>query len=210
MNRQNTIWCVGRNYLEHAQELGNALPEQPLVFTKPWASIQVGKEVVLWSEVTEANYELEVVVRVTADRQVSHLGLGLDLTDRKAQQHAKINGLPWTLAKGFKGATVLSDFIRVSEFSIDFEDLNFSLKRNGKIVQQANTKMMMFSVGQIITYLFDHFPVTDGDLIFTGTPSGVGPITREDLFSAKLDGLLEAEWRFSQSREVPSFQETLF
>mmetsp|Transcript_3429 Transcript_3429/g.8053 ORF Transcript_3429/g.8053 Transcript_3429/m.8053 type:complete len:254 (-) Transcript_3429:220-981(-) len=190
------IFCIGRNFVEHAHELGNELPkEEPVVFLKSLSSLR-GLEgyTAFADQEDEVHHELEVVVQMGTKvpfgkeagwEAVSGLALGLDLTRRNKQAALKKKGLPWTLAKNFAGAGILGDFIDITKFDFEppFDNLSFSLTVNGVIKQQASVGQMIFPVPHLITFLASYQSLEPGDIIFTGTPKGVGPIKLGDQFS---------------------------
>lgn len=191
------IICIGRNYAEHAQELGNDIPEQPVIFMKPdTAVLKRGCDFYLPEFSNEVHYELEVVFKISkggkyiqeenAHKHYDEIGLGIDFTARDVQSHLKEKGLPWELAKGFDGSAVLSDFYKKEHF--DLSSLHFSLCQNKEKVQEGNTQLMLFSPDQIIAFVSKYFTLRVGDLIFTGTPKGVGKIAEKDLLEAYLEG----------------------
>ena len=192
------IFCVGRNYAEHITELNNERPDSPVIFTKPETSIIKNNKPFFYPDFTkDIHFEVEIVIKISkhgkhiderfANKYYDELALGIDFTARDLQTHLKGKGLPWDLAKGFDGSAPISDFINKSEF--DLESLNFSLVQNGETKQDGNTSLMLFKIDYIISYLSRHFTLKKGDLIFTGTPKGVGPISIGD----KLEGLIEGK-----------------
>ena len=200
------IFAVGRNYAEHIKELSNERPDEPVIFTKPdTALIRNNAPFYYPAFSTDVHYEVELVLRISkegknieekfAPKYVDAIGIGIDFTARDLQQKAKEKGLPWDIAKGFNGSAPVSDkFIPVSEFK-DLKNINFTLKINGDLKQQGNTSFMLFSFDYIISYLSKFFTLRTGDLIFTGTPKGVGPIKVGDVLSASIENekLLEFE-----------------
>lgn len=202
------IFAVGRNYAEHIRELNNERPEEPVIFTKPdTALLRNNAPFYLPDFSRDVHHEVELVLRICkegkniqekfAPKYYDALGIGIDFTARDLQQKAKEKGLPWDIAKGFNGSAPLSEkFIPVTGFK-DLEDINFSLTINGGIRQQGNTKLMIFSFDYIISYLSRFFTLRTGDLIFTGTPKGVGPVQAGDTLAAFIENekLLEFEVR---------------
>jgi 2-keto-4-pentenoate hydratase/2-oxohepta-3-ene-1,7-dioic acid hydratase in catechol pathway len=189
------IICVGRNYGEHAKELGNEIPEDPVIFMKPdTALLKKGSDFYIPEFSDDIHYELEVVLKISkggkyiqkenASKHYDEIGLGIDFTARDLQSKLKGKGLPWELAKGFDGSAVVSDF--VSKDSYDLENLNFSLIKNNEKVQDGNTSEMIFSPEDIIAFASQYFTLRVGDLIFTGTPKGVGKVSENDLLEAYL------------------------
>lgn len=190
------IICVGRNYGEHAKELGNDIPEDPVIFMKPdTAILKKGSDFYIPEFSDDIHYELEVVLKISkggkyiqkenAGNHYSEIGLGLDFTARDLQTKLKNKGLPWELAKGFDGSAVVSDF--VSKENFDLKNLNFSLIKNNEKVQNGNTSEMIFSPDEIIAFASQYFTLRVGDLIFTGTPKGVGKVSENDLLEAYLE-----------------------
>ncbi len=191
-----TVYCIGRNYAEHAKELGNAVPSSPVVFLKPTASLcRTGWKIVLPKNVGRVDHEVELVVamagsgrNIPADKAldfVAGYAVGIDVTARDLQAQAKGSGLPWALSKGFDTFAPLSDFIPRGEAGAG--PFEFSLKVNGELKQSGCTKDMLFSVPSLIAYLSSAFTLNPGDLIFTGTPAGVGPLRSGDQVEAELE-----------------------
>jgi 2-keto-4-pentenoate hydratase/2-oxohepta-3-ene-1,7-dioic acid hydratase in catechol pathway len=191
------IICIGRNYVEHAKELNNPLPEVPIFFLKPETALLQKKQPFFYPEFTkDLHYETEVVLRINkvgkhiqkkfAHTYYNEIGLGIDLTARDLQSQCKKYGLPWEIAKGFDGSAPLGSFVDKSQYE-DINKLNFSLKVNGELRQKGNTKDMIFSFDQIIVYVSQFLTLKIGDLIFTGTPAGVGPIKIGDHFEAFIE-----------------------
>ena len=184
------IICIGLNYRKHAVEMGRTFPSEPVVFMKPDSSIlKNNKPFFLPGFSTEIHYEVEVVVKITrlgkgilqefAPRYYSEITAGIDITARDIQTKLSMDRLPWELSKCFDGAAPLGKFIPVSSVE-DVGNLDFRLEINGKIVQQSNTSDMIFSINEIVSYVSRFFTLKTGDLIFTGTPSGVGPLKKHD------------------------------
>lgn len=190
------IICIGRNYGEHAKELGNEIPEDPVIFMKPdTAILKKGSDFYIPEFSDDVHYELEVVLKISkggkyiqkenAGKHYEEIGLGIDFTARDLQSKLKGKGLPWELAKGFDGSAVVSDF--VSKENYDLQNLNFSLSKNDVKVQDGNTSEMIFSFDDIIAFASQYFTLRVGDLIFTGTPKGVGKVSENDLLEAYLE-----------------------
>jgi len=190
------IICIGRNYSEHAKELGNEVPEDPVIFMKPdTAVLKKGSDFYIPEFSDDVHYELEVVLKISkggkyirkeaASKHYEEIGLGIDFPARDLQSKLKNKGLPWELAKGFDGSAVLSDF--VSKENYDLQNLNFSLAKNQQVVQNGNTKDMIFSFDDIIAFASQYFTLRVGDLIFTGTPQGVGKVSENDFLEAYLE-----------------------
>jgi 2-keto-4-pentenoate hydratase/2-oxohepta-3-ene-1,7-dioic acid hydratase in catechol pathway len=193
------IICIGRNYAEHIAELNNEVPDEPVIFLKPdTALLQRGMPFFHPEFTQDIHHELELVLRVSKngrhiEEQFAHtyydaIGLGLDLTARDLQSKLKSKGLPWELAKGFDGSAPLSPtFKPVSEFA-DLKNIGFRLEVNGEVRQQGNSSMMLHDFNRIISYVSRYITLKMGDLIFTGTPSGVGPIRVGDQLTGYLEG----------------------
>ena len=200
------IFCIGRNYVEHIKELNNAVPEDPVVFTKPDTAIIRNNAPFYYPEFSkDVHHEVELVLKINkegknieekfATRYIDSIAIGIDFTARDLQAKAKAKGLPWDIAKGFNGSAPISDkFVPVGDFK-NLADINFKLEVNGQLKQQGNTSLMLFPFAYIISYLSKFFTLKTGDLIFTGTPSGVGPVQPGDTLSAYLenDKMLEFE-----------------
>ncbi|MBP5326995.1 MAG: fumarylacetoacetate hydrolase family protein [Bacteroidales bacterium] len=198
------IICIARNYSEHAAEMGSPLYGRgsrealsPAFFIKPDSALLVGRKPFFLPDFSSRiEHEIELVVRIDrvgksiqeryARRYYSSVTLGIDFTARDLQAEAKRKGLPWTLSKGFDGSAVLGDFIKLDELGGDVQNLDFSLLRNGNCVQHGNTGDMLCGVDRMISYISDYMLLRTGDLIFTGTPAGVGKVERGDL----LEGIL--------------------
>lgn len=190
------IICIGRNYVEHARELGNEIPENPVIFIKPdTAILKKGSDFYLPEFSNEIHYELEVVLKISkggkyiqeenAPQHYDEIALGIDFTARDLQQKLKEKGLPWELAKAFDGSAVVSDFFPKN--NVDLKALQFSLKKNKELVQNGNTSQMIFSPEKIIAFASQYFTLRVGDLIFTGTPKGVGQLAENDVLEAFLN-----------------------
>ncbi|MBH1960281.1 MAG: fumarylacetoacetate hydrolase family protein [Flavobacteriia bacterium] len=190
------IICIGRNYAEHAKELGNEIPENPVIFMKPdTAILKKGSDFYIPEFSDDVHYELEVVLKISkggkyiqedkASNYFDEIGLGIDFTARDLQSKLKEKGLPWELAKGFDGSAVVSEFYKKSDF--DMQNLNFSLMKNKEKVQDGNTSMMIFSPEKIIAFASQYFTLKTGDLIFTGTPKGVGNVGENDILQVFLE-----------------------
>lgn len=195
MNCIRNIYCVGRNYLLHAEELNNKIPTSPLIFTKPThAAVEAnGKEIILPGDRGTIHYEMELVIRITkpyskgimVNEIVDAMAIGIDFTLRDVQTELKEKGYPWLLAKGFKNSAVLTPFIKFPGTE-ECKKLNFSLLKNGQEVQVGNIKDMIFDLQTIVEYSAHHFGLGKGDIIFTGTPKGVGPVYNNDLMALML------------------------
>ncbi len=192
------IFAIGRNYVEHIQELNNERPEEPVIFTKPDTAILRNNDPFYHPTFSnDIHHEVELVLRISqegktieekfASRYYDAIGVGIDFTARDLQQKAKDKGLPWDIAKGFNGSAPISDsFKPVGEFK-DVKNISFKLEVNGAVRQQGNTRLMLFPFDYIISYLSKFFSLKTGDLIFTGTPKGVGPVKPGDTLSAYIE-----------------------
>ncbi len=189
------IYCLGRNYADHAKELGNEVPDQPIVFLKSIASLR-GLQAHDHAYPDETfHHEVEVVAVMEQPRALGSVGgwagvgfltLGLDLTRREVQSALKAKGHPWTAAKSFAGAAVIADLIPISDFPTR-DRLEFSLSVNGTIRQRGTSTDMLHSIPQLVDFLCQSHALSPGDLIYTGTPAGVGPIRRGDLFEMRFE-----------------------
>jgi len=191
------IICIGLNYRNHAREMGWALPSEPVVFLKPdSALLKKNKPFFLPGFSENIHYEAEVVVKISklgksiaskfAPRYFDEVTMGIDITARDLQGRMSAAGYPWELSKGFDGAAPIGTFVPVASVG-DMGNAGFRLEINGKIVQQSNTSDMIFSINEIIEYVSRFFTLKTGDLIFTGTPSGVGQLKRNDHLVAYLE-----------------------
>ncbi len=193
------IFCVGRNYSDHAKELGNTVPENPVIFSKPdTALIKNGEPFYLPDFSNDVHHEVELVIRISkmgkkiqekfASGYYSEIGLGIDFTARDVQSALKEKGLPWELAKGFDGSAPLGNFISIAQ--LDLENINFHLKKNGEVVQSGNSAQMIFSFDKIVSFVSQYFTLKVGDLIYTGTPSGVGRVSIGDTLEGYINDTL--------------------
>ncbi|TCD03856.1 fumarylacetoacetate hydrolase family protein [Pedobacter psychroterrae] len=191
------IIAIGRNYAAHAKELNNPVPDKPVIFLKPdTAVLKDDKPFYIPEFSSEIHYELEVVLKICkegkhisekfAANYYDEIGLGIDFTARDIQNIHKEQGLPWELAKAFDHSAAISKFIPKTEFT-DIKDLDFELKINGESRQIGNTKNLLFSFEQIIAFVSQYITLKKGDLIFTGTPEGVGKINKTDRLAAWLE-----------------------
>lgn len=200
----NNIYCIGKNYSEHIKELGGKeIPELPVIFLKPNSSlnpdnsdisIPVYKEKFISNEL---HYETEIILLISKDGEnipeensnefIFGYGIGFDLTLRDVQSIAKTKGLPWATAKGFKGSAPVSQIIKKEDFPKS-KGLSIEMFKNGELKQKADSSEMIFPIEKIISYISYVFGLSKGDLIFTGTPSGVGQINSNDILSANLSG----------------------
>jgi len=190
------IICIGRNYIEHIEELGNEKPKEPVIFLKPDTAILPKKMPFIIPEFSDdVHYEVEVIVKINRvgkhiDKKFAHkyyeeIGLGIDFTARDIQKKLKEKGLPWEKAKSFDGAAVIGKF--VSKSNLDLTNLDFSLKKNNETVQKGNTSMMINSIDEIISHVSEYFTLKIGDYIFTGTPAGVGKVTENDILQGYIN-----------------------
>lgn len=178
------IWALGRNYVEHAQEMKAELPSEPLVFLKAGSCIETSSKIILPKWSNDVQHEIEIALLVDENLNLSHMSLAIDLTARDAQSKAKSKGLPWTLAKSFHAACPIGSWAQLELSS--FGNLSFELIKNNQIVQNGRAQDMIFSPQQILEYLKCYFPLTPFDVILTGTPSGVGSLHAGDQLSATL------------------------
>jgi acylpyruvate hydrolase len=191
------ILAIGRNYADHIAELKNEVPDEPVIFFKPDTAILRGNEPFYYPEYSQdIHHEVELILRISRegkniDKKFAHkyydaIGLGIDFTARDLQAKAKAKGLPWTLAKGFNGSAPVSEFVQLDQFE-DLQDISFRLDVNGETRQQGNSKMMLNTFDDIIAYISRFITLKKGDIIFTGTPEGVGPVQIGD----RLEGYVE-------------------
>lgn len=199
------IICIGRNYAKHARELGNDLPTRPLFFLKPDSAVLPARHPFVIPEWTnDVHYEVEVILRINrlgkyiqpefAHRYFAEVGLGIDFTARDIQQECKTKGHPWERAKAFDGSAVISsDFLNLADIGKNVDELDFRLEKNGEVVQQSNTSNMLFHPHDLIAEVSTVMTLKMGDLMFTGTPEGVGAVADGDL----LEGYLQDQKMFS-------------
>jgi len=180
------IICIGRNYAAHIEELKNEKPGKPVVFLKPDTALLKGGAPFFNPDFSEnIHHEVELVLKVSkegkyiqpqfAHRYFEEIGLGIDFTARDLQDQCKAKGLPWEIAKAFNSSAPIGDFKPVSAFA-DLKDIDFHLEINGELKQKGNTSLMLFDFATIISYVSQFFTLKKGDLIYTGTPAGVGPV----------------------------------
>jgi len=195
--------CIGRNYTDHIKELENEKPTDPVVFLKPDTSILLKKQPFFIPDFSEdVHHEVEILVKINRvgkhiDKKFAHkyydqIGLGIDFTARDLQAQLKAKGLPWEKAKAFDGAAVIGEWLPKTDFK-DVNHINFSLHKNDQIVQNGNTSLMLWKIDEIIEYVSKYFTLKIGDIIFTGTPSGVGRVFANDT----LKGYIEDKQLFS-------------
>ncbi|ANE52640.1 fumarylacetoacetate hydrolase family protein [Flavisolibacter tropicus] len=193
------IFCVGRNYAAHAQELGNAIPDEPVIFMKPKSALLQSHTPFYYPEFTnELHYECELVLRISkngkyiqekfASKYYDAVTVGIDFTARDIQNELKEKGLPWEKAKAWDNSAVIGKWIPLPNIK-DRSNINFTLLKNKEIVQQGNSKNMLHNFDYIVSYISNYFSINIGDLIFTGTPAGVGEVVVGD----ELEGTMEEE-----------------
>ena len=191
------VLCIGRNYKEHISELHHDIPTEPVFFMKPDTSILIRNRPFFLPDFGLIHYEVELVLRICkvgrniqksfASGYFDAIGIGLDFTARDLQTQCKEKGLPWLISKGFDNSAPLGKFIEKSKFK-DIYNINFHLEKNGEIVQRGNSANMIFTFEDIISYISRFITLKTGDLIFTGTPAGVGPIKIGDRLAAFIEG----------------------
>ena len=197
------IICIGRNYAKHIEELANEKPVDPVIFMKSDTSILLKKQPFFIPDFSnEIHHEVEILVKINKlgkyiDQKFAHkyyneISVGIDFTARDLQSKLKEKGLPWEKAKAFDGSAVVGQWISKDQFE-DLNDLNFRLEKNNEIVQQGNTKQMLWKIDELIAYVSQYFTLKIGDIIFTGTPAGVSKVNAED----RLIGYVEDQQLFS-------------
>ncbi len=191
------IICIGRNYAKHIEELANERPTEPVVFLKPDSAI-LPKKIPFFIPPfsNEIHYEVELLVKINkvgkhidakfAHKYYDEIGLGIDFTDRELQSKLKAKGLPWEKAKGFDGSAIVGEFYPKEQF--DLENIKFQLFKNDDLVQDGESKSMLWEIDELIAYVSQYFTLKKGDLIFTGTPAGVGAVKPEDVLVGVLEG----------------------
>ena len=191
------ILAIGRNYAEHIAELKNETPEEPVIFFKPDTAILKNNDPFYYPDYSrDIHHEIELILRISkegkniasqfASKYYDAIGLGIDFTARDLQTKAKNKGLPWTLAKGFNGSAPISEFLPLADFP-DLNNINFKLLVNGQEKQAGNSSMMLNTFDDMIAYMSRFITLKKGDIIFTGTPKGVGPVQIGD----RLEGFIE-------------------
>ncbi len=189
--------CVGRNYVDHIHELNNEQPDDPVIFLKPETALPLRHEPFFYPDFSkDVHHEVEVLVKINRvgkniDQKFAHkyydeIGVGIDFTARDVQSKLKAKGLPWELAKAFNGSAPISNFIPKTEFP-DLQNLNFRLDVNGQTRQQGNTSLMLFKIDYLISFVSRYFLLQQGDILFTGTPKGVGPVQIGDTLTCFLE-----------------------
>ena len=192
------IICIGRNYTKHIEELQNERPTEPVIFMKPDSAILLKQHPFVIPEFSnDIHHEIEIIVKIAkvgkyidakfAHKYYDEIGVGIDFTARDLQQKLKDKGLPWEKAKAFDGSAVIGDFIPKTNYN-SLENLTFELTRNGKTVQMGNTSLMLWKIDELISYVSQYFTLKIGDIIFTGTPEGVGLVEPEDVLEGFLEG----------------------
>ncbi|NNE25783.1 MAG: fumarylacetoacetate hydrolase family protein [Saprospiraceae bacterium] len=187
--------CIGRNYAAHAAELNNKVPKKPLIFMKPASALASSSQIPYPDFTNDLHYELEVLLFISkeaknvsledAPNYYDHIGLGIDFTARDVQQKCKEKGHPWERAKSFDNSAIIGQ--RMDKEKFDLENLKFSLLLNDKEVQSGNTKDLIFDFNVLIQEVSKYFTLNVGDIIFTGTPAGVGPVKPGDRLQASLE-----------------------
>jgi 2-keto-4-pentenoate hydratase/2-oxohepta-3-ene-1,7-dioic acid hydratase in catechol pathway len=191
------IICVGRNYVDHIKELNNKKPKEPVLFLKPQtAIINKGQAFFIPSFSKEVHYELEVIIKINrlgkfiqkkfGHKYYDEIGLGIDFTARDMQLELKEKGLPWEKAKAFDGSCLIGKWKNKNDFN-NIDDINFKLIKNNEIVQNSNTSLMLWKIDELIEYISKFFTLKIGDVIFTGTPSGVGKVQLNDKLKGYMD-----------------------
>jgi len=197
------IICIGQNYSDHIKELNSEMPSEPLFFLKPDSAVLLNKHPFVIPEFSnEVHYEVEVLVRINrlgkyiapkfAHKYYNEIGLGIDFTARDLQRTCKEKGHPWEKAKAFDGSAVIGQWVEKEKFK-DLHNIDFHLKKNDKIVQSGNTANMIYDIDTLIAYVSQYMTLKIGDILFTGTPAGVGPVAIDD----KLTGYLNSEESFT-------------
>lgn len=189
------IWAVGRNYSDHAKELGNEVPTTPLIFLKAGSSATLNStEISLPAWTEEVHHEVELILKFSSHLHIIEAGVALDLTERKKQNEAKAKGMPWTLAKSFDGACPVSSFFSVKKLE-DLEKMQLRLWVNDELRQHGQISQMIFKIPDLVEYVLEHFPVCAGDLLLTGTPAGVAALQRGDVVKAEITDQISHTWK---------------
>lgn len=199
------IIAIGRNYAAHIAELNNERPAEPVIFLKPDTAVLRNNAPFYHPDFSDnIHFEVELLLKISregkyVEKEFAHkyfeeIGIGIDFTARDLQQRCKEKGLPWEIAKGFNDSAPISNFVPKSKFP-DLTNINFSLKQNEEIKQQGNSSLMLFDFGDIIAYVSRFFTLKKGDIVFTGTPAGVGKVNVGDKLSAYIEDekMLEVE-----------------
>ena len=196
------IICVGKNYLKHIDELNSSKEDEPVIFLKPDTSIiQKNQPFFIPEFSNEIHYEIEIILKFNrlgkhieskfSNKYFNQISLGIDFTARDFQNKFKERGLPWDISKGFDNSALIGDWKNIKTYDLD--NINFRLEKNGKIVQQSNSKNMIWKIDELIAYASKYFTIKIGDIMFTGTPEGVGVVSENDV----LEGFLGDEKVFS-------------
>ena len=196
------IICVGKNYLKHIDELNSSKEDEPVIFLKPDTSIiQKNQPFFIPEFSNEIHYEIEIILKFNrlgkhieskfSKKYFNQISLGIDFTARDFQNKFKERGLPWDISKGFDNSALIGDWKSIKSY--DLNNINFRLEKNGKIVQQSNSKNMIWKIDELIAYASKYFTIKIGDIMFTGTPEGVGVVSEDDV----LEGFLGDEKVFS-------------
>ena len=196
------IICVGKNYLKHIDELNSSKEDEPVIFLKPDTSIiQKNQPFFILEFSNEIHYEIEIILKFNrlgkhieskfSNKYFNQISLGIDFTARDFQNKFKERGLPWDISKGFDNSALIGDWKSIKTYDLD--NINFRLEKNGKIVQQSNSKNMIWKIDELIAYASKYFTIKIGDIMFTGTPEGVGVVSEDDV----LEGFLGDEKVFS-------------
>ena len=196
------IICVGKNYLKHIDELNSSKEDEPVIFLKPDTSIiQKNQPFFIPEFSNEIHYEIEIILKFNrlgkhieskfSNKYFNQISLGIDFTARDFQNKFKDRGLPWDISKGFDNSALIGDWKSIKNYDLD--NINFRLEKNGKIVQQSNSKNMIWKIDELIAYASKYFTIKIGDIMFTGTPEGVGVVSEDDV----LEGFLGDEKVFS-------------
>ena len=191
------IICVGRNYVDHIKELKNQRPDSPVIFLKPETSIINKKHPFFIPNFSkDVQYEVEILVKINrlgkaistefSHKYYNHIGLGIDFTARDIQNILKNKGLPWEKSKAFDGSALIGNWINKSEIP-DLNNINFNLEKNGNIVQVGNTSKMLWNIDELISEISKYFTLKIGDIIFTGTPVGVGRVDENDILVGRIN-----------------------
>jgi acylpyruvate hydrolase len=192
------IICIGRNYADHAKEMNAEIPSVPVFFMKPdTAILKNGQDFYYPDFTSDLHYECELVYRINktgkniqakfAYKYYAEMTLGIDFTARDLQQECKTKGLPWEIAKSFENSAPISDVFQQT-LGVNPQEISFELRKNGEVVQQGHTQDMIFSIDEIIAYISRFMTLKTGDLIYTGTPQGVGPVAIGDVLEGSLNG----------------------
>ena len=190
--------CIGRNYAAHIDELNNERPTEPVIFIKPDSAVlPKGNDFYIPEFSNDVHYEVEVLVKIKkvgkhipekfAHKYYDEISLGIDFTARDVQSRLKAKGLPWEKAKGFDGAAIVGKWIDKKKYENIYK-LRFSLLKNKEIVQEADTSLMLWDIDQVIAYVSTYFTLKKGDIIYTGTPKGVGKVDANDYLQGKIEG----------------------